>query len=71
MTLPFSYNEKSPSRGNVKRPKTKWENMCSVKKAQQLLDDLEEVVRLINDRCGYANPELGILTLSIYEKKPN
>jgi hypothetical protein len=45
--------------------------MCSVKKAQQLLDDLEEVVRLINDRCGYANPELGILTLSIYEKKPN
>ena len=71
VTLPFSYNEKSPSRGNVKRPKTKWENMCSVKKAQQLLDDLEEVVRLINDRCGYANPELGILTLNIYEKKPN
>ena len=68
--LQFSYTERRPSRGKVEHPGARWQEMCTEKNAKRFLEDLEEVVCLIHDRCGYEGPALGVLGYAIWVKRP-
>ena len=68
--LPISYTEKRPTRGKVRRAKTRWQSMCTVIKAKHFLEDSEKVVELIHERCGYEGPPFGMLELTYYVKRP-
>ena len=41
----------------------------SKKNAKRFLKDLEEVIEMIHDRCGYEVPALGLLNHAVYVKQ--
>ena len=69
VTLPISYTETRPSRGKFEHSNANWQKMCSVQNAKRFLEDLEEVIGMIQERCGGEIPELGMLGHAIWVKR--